>query len=109
MNDMVGVGWCRKRMNMVEFPISDFDMKPHTHNDSELRFHNYNLYAVSNHYGSMDSGHYTAYCKNHMLNKWYKFDDQDVNELSPHEIKSSAAYILFYESSQIEKSMRIMD
>uniref|UniRef100_A0A1B6FJQ5 Ubiquitin carboxyl-terminal hydrolase n=1 Tax=Cuerna arida TaxID=1464854 RepID=A0A1B6FJQ5_9HEMI len=106
MNDMVGVGWCRKRMNMVDFPVNDFDMKPYTHQDSELRFHNYNLYAVSNHYGSMDSGHYTAYCKNHMLNKWYKFDDQDVNELSPNEIKTSAAYILFYESSQID---RILD
>uniref|UniRef100_A0A1B6J488 Ubiquitin carboxyl-terminal hydrolase n=1 Tax=Homalodisca liturata TaxID=320908 RepID=A0A1B6J488_9HEMI len=103
MNDMVGVGWCRKRMNMVDFPVVDFDMKPYTHQESELRFHNYNLYAVSNHYGSMDSGHYTAYCKNYLLNKWYKFDDQDVNELSPNEIRTSAAYILFYESSHIDR------
>lgn len=36
-NDSVGYGWCRKRMNMVDFSIADFNMRPFTHPDSELR------------------------------------------------------------------------
>ena len=36
----------------------------------------FNLYAVSNHFGSLEGGHYTAYCSSDVLKKWYKFDDQ---------------------------------
>lgn len=35
----------------------------------------YNLYAISNHTGSMLSGHYTAYAKNPYSNHWYSFND----------------------------------
>ncbi|KAG7468755.1 ubiquitin carboxyl-terminal hydrolase 8, partial [Solea senegalensis] len=56
----------------------------------------YGLYAVSNHYGGLDGGHYTAYCKNALKQRWYKFDDHEVSEISTSSVKSSAAYILFY-------------
>lgn len=52
--------------------------------------------AVDNHYGGMGGGHYTATCKNAINNKWYKFDDSHVSEASVGDIKSSAAYLLFY-------------
>ena len=42
----------------------------------------YNLHAVSNHYGTMHGGHYTAFAKNVYDKKWYKFDDQYVTEMS---------------------------
>ena len=29
----------------------------------------YKLYAIANHYGTIEAGHYTAYCKNSTLNK----------------------------------------
>jgi ubiquitin carboxyl-terminal hydrolase 4/11/15 len=52
---------------------------------------------VSNHYGSLAFGHYTAYCKNHESGKWYDFNDSSVSELdSPNEVVSSAAYVLYY-------------
>ena len=38
----------------------------------------YDLYAVSNHYGSLNGGHYTATCLNSIKNKWYYFDDSRV-------------------------------
>lgn len=38
----------------------------------------YDLYAVSNHYGGLDGGHYTAYCKNPVANEWFDFDDSQV-------------------------------
>ena len=35
----------------------------------------YDLYAVSNHYGTMNGGHYTAMCQNPVNKLWYEFDD----------------------------------
>eukprot|EP01017_Pseudomicrothorax_dubius_P041898 TRINITY_DN6769_c0_g2_i1.p1 TRINITY_DN6769_c0_g2~~TRINITY_DN6769_c0_g2_i1.p1 ORF type:complete len:615 (-),score=165.93 TRINITY_DN6769_c0_g2_i1:735-2579(-) len=56
----------------------------------------YELYAISNHYGDMGFGHYTAYCKNSMNGKWYHFDDSSVTEVSADQIVTKAAYVLFY-------------
>ena len=39
----------------------------------------YDLYAVCNHHGNMQAGHYTAYCKS-IDNRWYSFDDLKVAE-----------------------------
>ncbi|MEQ2175648.1 hypothetical protein GOODEAATRI_020029, partial [Goodea atripinnis] len=52
--------------------------------------------SLQNHYGGLDGGHYTAYCKNSDKQRWYKFDDHEVTEISSSSVKSSAAYILFY-------------
>jgi ubiquitin carboxyl-terminal hydrolase 4/11/15 len=39
----------------------------------------YDLYAVSNHFGGLGGGHYTAFAKNIYDNQWYNFDDSMVN------------------------------
>lgn len=54
------------------------------------------LFPSQNHYGGLDGGHYTAFCKNALKQRWYKFDDHEVTEISTPTVKSSAAYILFY-------------
>uniref|UniRef100_A0A1I8JRE0 ubiquitinyl hydrolase 1 n=1 Tax=Macrostomum lignano TaxID=282301 RepID=A0A1I8JRE0_9PLAT len=57
----------------------------------------YNLYGVSNHFGSMECGHYTAFCvATRILNRWFKFDDETVTEMRSGEIRSVSNYILFY-------------
>ena len=56
----------------------------------------YDLYAVSNHFGGMGGGHYTAYCKNPVFQKWYEFDDSSVSKISQSQINTKAAYVLFY-------------
>jgi len=56
----------------------------------------YDLFAVVNHYGNLGFGHYTAYAKNHLTNKWYCFDDSSVMEESEENVCSSASYVLFY-------------
>lgn len=56
----------------------------------------YDLYAVSNHYGSLNGGHYTAYAKNPINKKWYEFDDSDVTKLDSSKIPTKASYVLFY-------------
>jgi ubiquitin C-terminal hydrolase len=62
------------------------------------------LYAISNHYGSLNGGHYTAYCENPIAKIWYEFDDSSVSRVSntnsieeiENSIVSKAAYVLFY-------------
>ena len=56
----------------------------------------YDLYAVSNHYGGMGGGHYTAYCKLNEDGNWYCFDDSHVSAVRPETVQSEAAYVLFY-------------
>lgn len=57
----------------------------------------YDLYAVSNHFGSLNGGHYTATCLNHATDKWYYFNDSSVAPVDDNRmIISSAAYLLFY-------------
>jgi len=36
----------------------------------------YSLYAVSNHSGSLYSGHYTAYARNPDSHQWHLFNDR---------------------------------
>lgn len=63
----------------------------------------YDLYAVCNHHGNMQAGHYTAYCKS-IDNRWYSFDDLKVAEVSDNAVVTSDAYILFYQRSTLNSS-----
>lgn len=58
----------------------------------------YDLYAVTNHFGGLGGGHYTAFAKNKFDNQWYNFDDSNVSVVSNPEqaIITTAAYVLFY-------------
>ncbi|CAJ0915485.1 4802_t:CDS:10 [Entrophospora sp. SA101] len=56
----------------------------------------YDLYAVSNHYGGLNGGHYTACVRNGFKNEWYNFDDSRVSNCNEGSVKSRAAYNLFY-------------
>ena len=50
----------------------------------------YDLYGVSNHFGNMGFGHYTAYCQNPVTNQWYEFDDSRVSQVNPSMLKNSS-------------------
>ncbi|XVF07501.1 hypothetical protein REPUB_Repub06bG0144400 [Reevesia pubescens] len=79
----------------VDFPIHDLNLSNYiSHVDSQLS-NCYQLYAISNHYGSMGGGHYTAFV-DHGHGRWYEFDDDTVFPVSEDGIKTSAAYVLFY-------------
>ncbi|XP_075634791.1 ubiquitin carboxyl-terminal hydrolase 8 isoform X2 [Castanea sativa] len=79
----------------VDFPIDNFDLSPYISQINGMSCNRYMLYAVSNHYGSMGGGHYTAFV-HHGGDQWYDFDDSLVHPISQEKIKSSAAYVLFY-------------
>lgn len=117
-----------KLTTMVEFPLNGFDMsswhlagnngsssvqsslsrktKPLKMGTLTKNFlnedHQYDLYAVCYHQGdTLETGHYTAACKNPYDQQWYKFDDQRVtlikNEDVPDKIVNNEAYMLFYQ------------
>ena len=65
-------GWIEKNGVAVEFPLQRLNLSSYlVHNDclQNNALTSYNLYAISNHYGTMQGGHYTAYCKNRLSNK----------------------------------------
>ena len=55
----------------------------------------YDLYAIVNHFGNLNGGHYTAYAKNPDGN-WYDYNDSQVSGANVNNLCSSAAYVLFY-------------
>ncbi|BAT94878.1 hypothetical protein VIGAN_08152700 [Vigna angularis var. angularis] len=80
----------------VNFPIHNLDLTKYV-KSKDGQSYVYDLYAISNHYGGLGGGHYTAYCKLIEDNKWCHFDDSHVTTATEAEIKSSAAYVLFYQ------------
>ena len=85
----------------VIFTLENLDMKPFFSGFKKTSL-TYNLYAVANHYGSPDGGHYTAFRKN-PDNKWYLFNDNSVVEVNNPEknIITNGAYCLFYQRSDV--------
>jgi hypothetical protein len=101
---------------LVDFPLDGLDMSKHcaysarTNGDSFVQDSVpavYDLFGVTNHYGRMGFGHYTAFARrwdeNGMSNDWALFDDASVQSVGDgrgvngrNGIVSPAAYILFY-------------
>lgn len=88
--------WRDKLDTLVEFPIRDLNMSEFVYNP-KAGLYIYDLVAVSNHYGGMGGGHYTAYAKNKIDGQWYYFDDSSVSGASEDQIVTKAAYVLFYQ------------
>ncbi|XP_053575303.1 LOW QUALITY PROTEIN: ubiquitin carboxyl-terminal hydrolase 8 [Bombina bombina] len=91
--------WKQKLQTYVDFPLEGLELSQYV--IGPKFFKKYSLFGVSNHYGGLDGGHYTAYCKNAIRQKWFKFDDHEVSDISASTVKSSAAYILFYTSMDL--------
>jgi ubiquitin carboxyl-terminal hydrolase 4/11/15 len=88
--------WRDKIDTLIEFPTKGLDMTPYVINEKH-GVAIYDLIAVSNHYGGMGGGHYTAYGKNKDDEKWYYFDDSSVTPTNEEAIVTKAAYVLFYQ------------
>ncbi|XP_068025779.1 ubiquitin carboxyl-terminal hydrolase 43 isoform X1 [Melanerpes formicivorus] len=108
-----------KLTTLVRFPLRGLDMAPHVAQRGQAggqlvgrwaswqpplrlppscpRDYLYDLYAVCNHHGSMQGGHYTAYCCNALDGRWYSYDDSRVEGLREAEVSTRSAYILFYQ------------
>ncbi|EHB17941.1 Putative ubiquitin carboxyl-terminal hydrolase 50 [Heterocephalus glaber] len=49
-----------------------------------------------NHFGDLDGGYYTAFCRNSATQAWYSFDDTRVSEIPDTLVQTTTAYLLFY-------------
>ena len=57
----------------------------------------YDLIAVCNHSGGLQSGHYTSVCRNPVDKHWYSYDDTKVYPMREAHVVTANAYILFYQ------------
>ncbi|XP_015739701.1 ubiquitin carboxyl-terminal hydrolase 2 isoform X1 [Coturnix japonica] len=84
-----------KLTTFVNFPLKDLDLREFASQSCNHAV--YNLYAISNHSGTTMGGHYTAYCKSPISSEWHSFNDSRVTPMSSSHVRSSDAYLLFYE------------
>ena len=88
-----------KNKKNIKFPLVGLDLKQYTSHyvDGE---HIYDLYGVINHCGDLRFGHYIAYTKNPINDKWYLYDDSNVLHIDDDKIEEKLngpeAYVLFY-------------
>ena len=82
-----------KNEDNIDFPIDDMDMSEFVIGPDKDHS-KYDLFAVSQHYGSTGFGHYTAVCKNN--GQWFSYDDSSCSETNANSALTSAAYVLFY-------------
>lgn len=93
--------WRQKLQTTVDFPLTGLNvdytqvLPPKAY--PVVSKSSYNLFAVVNHYGHLDGGHYTSFCKLENQ-KWYTFDDSNVSDLKDADVCGQAGYILFYSS-----------
>jgi ubiquitin carboxyl-terminal hydrolase 4/11/15 len=81
----------------IDFPLDDFDISSYIigpHNEISK----YDLYAVSQHFGGVGGGHYTAVCKND--NNWYDYNDSHCGKTSSGNVVTNSAYMLFYKRKE---------
>jgi ubiquitin carboxyl-terminal hydrolase 4/11/15 len=91
-------GYRRKLDTFVDYPINGLNLSYLLSSSSSEKASIYDLIAVSNHIGSIYSGHYTAYARQDpSIDKWYKFDDSFISTINfQDEIVSRNAYLLVY-------------
>lgn len=53
--------------------------------------HRYSLFAVINHVGTLESGHYTAYVRQHR-DHWFKCDDHLITKAEIRDVLQSEGY-----------------
>ncbi|XP_063240683.1 ubiquitin carboxyl-terminal hydrolase 22 isoform X2 [Bacillus rossius redtenbacheri] len=61
----------------------------------------YSLFAVVNHSGSLDAGHYTAFVRQ-QPDHWFKCDDHVITRANLREVLDSEGYLLFYHKQYLE-------
>ena len=85
----------------IDFPLNDLDLRELVTHWKEGEEPLYDCYAVSNHFGGLGGGHYTAYARGDD-GTWSNFDDSRVTPgVSESEVVSNAAYCLYYKRKDI--------
>ena len=90
-----------KITSLIDFPLKGLDLSEIVTQYSEQEKPIYDCYAVSNHYGGLGGGHYTAYTLSDD-GTWCHYDDSRVtNDIDSKEVVSEAAYVLYYRRQDV--------
>jgi ubiquitin carboxyl-terminal hydrolase 4/11/15 len=98
-----------KITSFIDFPLEGLDLTEMVTHYTEESKPVYDCYAVSNHYGNLGGGHYTA----HILNDdgtWCYYDDSRVTtRVEVKEVVSEAAYVLYYRRRDVPLGQDIVE
>ncbi|KAI7895802.1 uncharacterized protein EV154DRAFT_493818 [Mucor mucedo] len=83
-----GTSSTNKIETKIKFP-AELDLTPYTANKKKDADNVYTLFAVVNHQGKMDTGHYTMFAKHR--NEWFRFDDHHVTVAYQKDVLDSKA------------------
>ena len=94
-------GKSKKNQQFIDIPIHNVDFSKYVEGYGKEGYI-YDLYAICNHHGQIDGGHYSATIKN-ANGKWYNFNDTQVTEISINDniISGNTPYCLFYRKKKI--------
>jgi ubiquitin C-terminal hydrolase len=84
----------KKLNNVIHTPLLGLDLSKYVIGYNKEQYI-YELFGICNHNGEVQGGHYSAYIKN-SNQKWYHFNDTDVNEISEAQLITSKGYCYFY-------------
>ncbi|KAL9182957.1 hypothetical protein ACHAXT_004236 [Thalassiosira profunda] len=86
---------------LIDFPLENLDLRELVTEWEEGKEPLYDCYAVSNHFGGLGGGHYTAYARGED-GEWCNFDDSRVTTgVDESDVVSSAAYCLYYKRKDV--------
>ena len=94
-------GKSKKNQQFIDIPINNADFSKYVEGYAKETYV-YDLYAICNHHGQIDGGHYSATIKNANW-KWYNFNDTQVTEILVNDniISGNTPYCLFYRKKKI--------
>lgn len=109
------VGKQRRKINtFISFPL-ELDMTPFLASTKESRMkegqpptdctsneNKYSLFAVINHHGTLESGHYTSFIRQ-QKDQWFSCDDAIITKATIEDLLYSEGYLLFYHKQGLEK------
>jgi hypothetical protein len=85
----------------IDFPLEGLDLRDLVADYGEHEKPIYDCYAVSNHFGGLGGGHYTAFTLSDD-GIWCNYDDSRVTtDVNQEEVVSEAAYVLYYRRRDI--------
>jgi ubiquitin C-terminal hydrolase len=86
----------------IDFPLKGLDLTERVSHWTDEEKPIYDCFAVSNHFGGLGGGHYTAYCLNDD-GSWAYYDDSRVTtNVDPKDVVSPAAYCLYYRRRDVQ-------
>ena len=77
----------RRDQSYIRFPLKGLDIGRFGENPTPKM----NLYAVSNHYGTMHGGHYSK-----LWDHWYNFDDHKITQISTSTVLVCSVHTLLW-------------